>query len=248
MVLLRAFCAFCMMAVGISSNARNGIIPVNRLSLSNTRVRAASPWLVLRGGMGEAEITKICDNVNKSTPLGDLSALKSELSNIQQQSSDMDLWLKEQEQKLKSELGPDGNPLSKNELKRRLKALRVEKERSEKKSKSSENHTKDHPDEDDIDPRLYYENRCAQINELRKNGSAYPHRYDVSLSIPSFRAKFENVFEPGEKESEGRIESIAGRIAQKRQQGRLIFFELRGDGERVQVRPHRGNFRHYRPS
>jgi hypothetical protein len=38
-------------------------------------------------------------------------------------------------EKLKTELGEDGQPLSKNEVKRRLKAARVEREREEKKEK-----------------------------------------------------------------------------------------------------------------
>ena len=195
-----------------------------------------SPWLVLRGGTDEdIGNLELRPTVNGSTPLSDFSGLKQGISDIQQHASELDSWLKEQEHKLKSELGPDGNPLSKNELKRRLKQLRVDKERADKKTKTAENQTKEHADEDDIDPRLYYENRCAAINELRKSGAAYPHRYDVSLSIPSFRAKYESLFAPGEKEPDGRVESVAGRIAQKRQQGRLIFYELRGDGERVQV-------------
>ena len=52
-----------------------------------------------------------------------------------QASHESEPWLKELEDKLRTELGDDDKPLSKNEIKRRLKAARVEREREEKKEK-----------------------------------------------------------------------------------------------------------------
>ena len=252
---VRLICAFGI--VGICFGRTPIIIPsvphLFHRSSTQQQIRSFGSWLVLRGG-GEESVKEIDEhdpenhNETDNAALGDFTQMKKEISDIHA-TTENDSWLKEQEQKLKSEVGPDGNPLSKNELKRRLKLLRLEKEKAEKKAKAAENQpAKEQPDEDDVDPRLYFENRCALVAELRKNGTAYPHRYDVSLSIPSFRAKYEGIFAPGEKEPDGREESIAGRIASTRQQGRLIFYELRGDGARVQVHLRAGHQRKHIPS
>ncbi len=80
--------------------------------------------LFLRGGgEDEAGPEDALENANQDGNAG------------KQASHESEPWLRELEEKLKTELGEDGKPLSKNEVKRRLKAARVEREREEKKEK-----------------------------------------------------------------------------------------------------------------
>jgi hypothetical protein len=84
-------------------------------------------FLALRGGDGE-------DQAGLEHDVAALSINQD--GNAEKQSMhESEPWLKELEEKLKAELGEDGKPLSKNELKRRLKTARVEREREEKKEK-----------------------------------------------------------------------------------------------------------------
>ena len=57
----------------------------------------------------------------------------------------------------------------------------------------------------------------------------------VSISLPEFRKKYEGLPEGAHDESGGLI-SVAGRIWSKRASGAsLIFYDLRGDGAKIQV-------------
>ena len=70
---------------------------------------------------------------------------------------------------------------------------------------------------------------------MEKEGStAYPHKFNVDYRLPDFMAEFEEKTTNGET-LEGPEVSIAGRIASVRGQGKLFFYDLRGDGGKVQI-------------
>ncbi|CAM9626580.1 unnamed protein product, partial [Ectocarpus sp. 13 AM-2016] len=88
-------------------------------------------------------------------------------------------------------------------------------------------------DEEELDPTQYFANRSRAIAQLEEEGTnPYPHKFDVTISIPAFVAKFKDV-EVGEKQSD--VVSLAGRIVKKREQGKLLFYGIKADGASVQV-------------
>lgn len=142
--------------------------------------------------------------------------------------------------------------LSKNELKRRQKAHRKAIEAAEKAvaraatavaSRSNSNATAATEaaqaltdSGENLDPSQYIENRKAMIATMKESGkNPYPHKFEVSMAIPAFIAKFSNNLEAGEQRTEP-IVSLAGRLYSKRAAGtRLVFYDLRGDGVKVQI-------------
>ena len=140
--------------------------------------------------------------------------------------------------------------LSKNELKRRQKAHRKALEAVDKliaraaqrTINGNQNSTSADPDRaalnnsgENLDPQQYVANRKAAVQTIKDSGgNPYPHKYEVSMSIPQFINKFANRVEPGQQLEE--TVTIAGRIYSKRAAStRLIFYDLRGDGTKVQI-------------
>merc|ERR1712002_660051 len=135
--------------------------------------------------------------------------------------------------------------LSKNELKRRLKAEQKAKEKAEKqaaaaaqKSESDNKKKQDSggavEDEEILDPNQYYKIRQQSIANWKKIGeNPYPHKFHVSTSLCDFIDKY-NGIEPGTWNEEE--VSVAGRIHAKRLSGpKLIFYDLRGEGVKIQI-------------
>jgi len=141
-------------------------------------------------------------------------------------------------------LGEDGKPLSKNALKKWKKAQQKKKQMEEKKKlqaekkaqapKETKKLAKD--DDDSLDPRLYFENRCAAIDKLKEQGiSSYPHKFAVDMQIPEFKKKYEGKVEKGQSLKDETV-SITGRIMSKRVQGqKLVFYDIAQCGEKVQI-------------
>lgn len=140
--------------------------------------------------------------------------------------------------------------LSKNELKRRQKAHRKALEAVDKiiaraaqqTINGGQNSTSPDPDRaalnnsgENLDPQQYVANRKAAVQTIKDSGgNPYPHKYEVSMSIPQFIDTFANRVEPGQQLEE--TVTIAGRIYSKRAAStRLIFYDLRGDGVKVQI-------------
>ncbi|XP_065064270.1 lysine--tRNA ligase-like [Rhopilema esculentum] len=134
--------------------------------------------------------------------------------------------------------------LSKNELKRRMKAEKKAKEKEEKLAAAATNDkvtdkpakVKSNEDaEENLDPNQYYKIRSQAINALKKaDDSPYPHKFDVSLSLKNYIEKYDPITKPGEFLSD--VVSVAGRIHAKRASGqKLIFYDLRGEGVKLQV-------------
>ncbi|XP_065675320.1 lysine--tRNA ligase-like [Hydra vulgaris] len=132
--------------------------------------------------------------------------------------------------------------LSKNELKRRLKAEQKAKEKLEKlaikSSESSDVKPKSEEgvieDEEILDPNQYYKIRQQSVATWKKKGeNPYPHKFHVSISLTEYIEKYK-IIESGSW-SEEKV-SVAGRIHAKRISGpKLIFYDLRGEGVKIQI-------------
>ncbi|KAL0117486.1 hypothetical protein PUN28_010362 [Cardiocondyla obscurior] len=130
-----------------------------------------------------------------------------------------------------------------NELKRRLKAEQKAKEKAEKEEartlaaaaqpKSSEQ--KD-VKEEEITPNEYFKLRSNWVSQLKAiNDNPYPHKFHVSISLEEFIKTFKDVVNDGDI-LENQIHSVAGRVHSIRGSGaKLIFYDLRGEGVKVQV-------------
>lgn len=131
--------------------------------------------------------------------------------------------------------------LSKNALKKKLKAEAAAKAKAEKAaarvaaaSEKGPSETKQENDED-IDPTQYKANREAAVKQLEADGiNPYPHKFHVDYRLPDFNAEFGDKTTDGER-LEDTLVSIAGRIVSVRGQGKLYFYDIRGDGSKVQM-------------
>ncbi|XP_077144694.1 lysine--tRNA ligase isoform X2 [Ranitomeya variabilis] len=129
--------------------------------------------------------------------------------------------------------------LSKNELKRRMKA---EKKAAEKEAKQKDQNEKTQKpeaedevvDEESLDPNQYYKIRTQAIQQLKgTKDDPYPHKFQVQMSLTKFIQQYSNL-QVGDHLEE--VVTIAGRIHAKRISGaKLIFYDLRGEGMKLQV-------------
>lgn len=74
------------------------------------------------------------------------------------------------------------------------------------------------------------------ISEMKKTPETYPypHKFNVSMSVFEFIAKYEPLCKEGEFLEE--ITSLAGRVTNIRKSGKnLIFYDLKSEGKRLQV-------------
>lgn len=131
--------------------------------------------------------------------------------------------------------------LSKNEIKRRLKAEKKAKEKQAKEEavkaqagSASESKKNDEIEEESLDPNQYYKIRSQAVDALKGTSEApYPHKFNVSISLTDFIEKYQNV-ESGTWHDD--VVTVTGRIHAKRLSGaKLIFYDLRGEGVKLQV-------------
>eukprot|EP00522_Entomoneis_paludosa_P013316 CAMPEP_0172456852 /NCGR_PEP_ID=MMETSP1065-20121228/18142_1 /TAXON_ID=265537 /ORGANISM="Amphiprora paludosa, Strain CCMP125" /LENGTH=764 /DNA_ID=CAMNT_0013210141 /DNA_START=63 /DNA_END=2357 /DNA_ORIENTATION=- len=137
---------------------------------------------------------------------------------------------------------PEEAPLSKNALKKKLKAEKAAKAKAEKEAARKAKEAKEQAskkkgpvDDDELDPNQYKENREAMVKAMEEAGeNPYPHKFQVDYRLPDFVAEFMPKTEDG-----GRLEevvSVAGRIVSTRNQGaKLCFYDIRGDGAALQI-------------
>ncbi|XP_026322248.1 lysine--tRNA ligase isoform X2 [Hyposmocoma kahamanoa] len=131
--------------------------------------------------------------------------------------------------------------ISKNELKRRLKAEQKLKEKTEKAAEQLVAPAAEKKAlkaaEEEISPNEYYKLRTAAISALKKGPKEdhpYPHKFNVSISLEEFIETYKNL-QSGEV-LENVTVSVAGRVHSIRQSGaKLIFYDLRGEGVKLQV-------------
>ncbi|KAI9089578.1 hypothetical protein DFS34DRAFT_639076 [Phlyctochytrium arcticum] len=130
-----------------------------------------------------------------------------------------------------------GEMVSKSELKRRKKQREKEQAKAAKAAAAPppvEKKKKDDEEEEELDPRKFFENRSALVQKLRETGEAYPHKFDVSLSIKSYIQRYTRL-EPGAR-LEKEVVTVAGRLHNCRASGKnLIFYDLHGEGEKIQI-------------
>jgi lysyl-tRNA synthetase class 2 len=133
-------------------------------------------------------------------------------------------------------LDENGEPLSKNALKKLLKAEKTAKEKAEKAAKNAANKPNTAEKEEEItDPSQYKANRENSVIQMQKDGiDVYPHKFPVDFRLPDFNTEFETKTTDGEK-LEDKAVSVAGRIVSVRRQGKLYFYDLRGDGAKLQI-------------
>ncbi|XP_049869803.1 lysine--tRNA ligase isoform X2 [Pectinophora gossypiella] len=133
-----------------------------------------------------------------------------------------------------------GEKLSKNELKRRLKAEQKLKEKAEKAAaqpaSTAEKKTAKVAEEE-ISPNEYYKLRTAAVAALKngpKEDHPYPHKFKVTISLEEFIEKYNNLNSGDTLENV--TLSVAGRVHSIRESGaKLIFYDLRAEGVKIQV-------------
>eukprot|EP00557_Chaetoceros_sp_GSL56_P002350 CAMPEP_0176488098 /NCGR_PEP_ID=MMETSP0200_2-20121128/6523_1 /TAXON_ID=947934 /ORGANISM="Chaetoceros sp., Strain GSL56" /LENGTH=607 /DNA_ID=CAMNT_0017885049 /DNA_START=127 /DNA_END=1950 /DNA_ORIENTATION=+ len=136
--------------------------------------------------------------------------------------------------------GDDSSNLSKNALKKKLKAEKAAAAKAAKAKAKAEqdaaNPSSNKVTEEEIlDPTAYKQNRESTVKSLEAEGvNPYPHKFHVEMRLPDYCEEYESKIPPGEK-VEDAVVSVAGRIASVRGQGKLFFYDLRGDGAKVQV-------------
>lgn len=140
---------------------------------------------------------------------------------------------------------PEG--LSKNALKKKKKAEEAARKKAEKEAKKKEEAAKkaaegggDKPakfkaGEEDVDPTQFKANREAMVKKMEaEGGNPYPHKFHVDYRLPDYTTEFMPKAQEGEKMEDTTV-SVAGRIVSVRGQGKLFFYDLNGDGAKVQV-------------
>lgn len=144
-------------------------------------------------------------------------------------------------------LDEDGQPMSKSALKKLLKKEAADKKKAEKaatraaedpdKPKKEASSAAGAADDEELDPSQYKSNRELQVKQIEASGgNPYPHKFKVSHRIPDFVAEFDPITEPGTKvEDADKVVSVAGRVHSIRGQGKLLFYDVRGDGAKVQL-------------
>merc|ERR1711965_681534 len=79
------------------------------------------------------------------------------------------------------------------------------------------------------------------VNSMESNGdTAYPHKFQTTHRLPDYVEQFKSLAD-GEH-IEDVDASIAGRVMSKRVQGKLVFYDLQGDGSRVQLMCSEGTY------
>ncbi|XP_029464107.1 lysine--tRNA ligase isoform X2 [Rhinatrema bivittatum] len=141
--------------------------------------------------------------------------------------------------------------LSKNEVKRRMKAEKKAAEKDAKLKEQSEkqqllaNNFEDAPniEEESLDPNQYYQIRLQAIQQLKgTSADPYPHKFHVDISLTEFIQKYSHL-QIGEQLTDVTV-SVAGRIHAKRVSGvKLLFYDLRGEGVKLQVMANSRNYK-----
>lgn len=129
--------------------------------------------------------------------------------------------------------------LSKNALKKKLKAEKAAKLKAEKAAKreaeKAANPKKKKEADEDMDPSQFKANREAMVKKIEEEGgNPYPHKFHVDFRLPDYISEFTGKTENG-KQLDDTTVTVAGRIVSVRGQGKLFFYDIRGDGVKLQV-------------
>jgi lysyl-tRNA synthetase class 2 len=146
---------------------------------------------------------------------------------------------------------PEGGEISKNAMKKAAKAAEAARKKAEKEAAKAAAAAAAPPkatkklgvevDDEELDPTKYFENRTKAISALEATGTApYPHKFFTTHQIPGYVGEFDGL-ENGVQENSVEV-AIAGRIMSKRGQGKLMFYDLHGDGFKVQIMSSMSNY------
>jgi len=138
-------------------------------------------------------------------------------------------------------------PISKNALKKQQKAEEAAKKKAEKATAAATKASEGGGgggakkaslvgDEDaDMDPTQYFNNRTTMLKRLEAEGiNVYPHKFHCSMQLSEYVSTFSASLADGERKDDVTV-NLAGRVSSIRQQGKLIFFDLTGEGVKVQL-------------
>lgn len=119
-----------------------------------------------------------------------------------------------------------------------MKAEQKAKEKSQKAETQPKSTEKTEPElTEDITPNEYFKLRTQAVANLKAAGGSehpYPHKFHVSTSLAEFIEKYQNLTD-GEIVENVNL-SVAGRVHAIRSSGaKLVFFDLRGEGLKLQV-------------
>lgn len=141
----------------------------------------------------------------------------------------------------------DAPEISKNALKKQKKAEEAAAKKAEKAALKAVAAAEAGPakakleGDDDVDPTKFFENRTkAMANLVADGGEAYPHKFQTTHQIPAYVEAFSSLAD-GERAESVEV-AIAGRIMSKRIQGKLLFYDVQGDGSKVQVMSSMGDY------
>lgn len=131
--------------------------------------------------------------------------------------------------------------MSKNALKKLQKAEQAAEKKAEKDRLKADaaaatggGKSKPKDDAEELDPTKYFENRTTAIIALEKSGrTAFPHKFHNTHRFGEYVAEF-NTLAEGEHIESANV-SIAGRVISKRNAGKLMFYDVHGDGLKIQV-------------
>jgi lysyl-tRNA synthetase class 2 len=142
--------------------------------------------------------------------------------------------------------GETAGEVSKSALKKQAKAEEAAKKKAAKEAEKAAKKAAEPPkaaagakigadEAEELDPTQYYENRLKAIaarEETYGPGCTYPYKFHASLRISEFIAKYSDIAN-GEQRDE--VVSVAGRALSKRGQGKLMFYDLHGEGFKIQI-------------
>lgn len=126
--------------------------------------------------------------------------------------------------------------LSKNALKKQQKAEEAARKKADKAAErakvASAQPQKDKlGGEEILDPTQYFENRVKATDAL--GDAAYPHKFQTTHMIKQYIAEFSSLEDGSHVDTT--VTAIAGRLTAKRIQGKLVFYDIVGDGMKVQI-------------
>jgi len=88
-------------------------------------------------------------------------------------------------------------------------------------------------DEEELDPTAYRANRLRAVADLEASGvNPYPHKFHTTTTVPRFVEDYSSLDAGARLDT---VVSIAGRVHNKRPQGKLYFYDLVADGQRLQI-------------
>lgn len=132
-----------------------------------------------------------------------------------------------------------GEMVSKSELKRRMKNREKEISKLERIQSAPGTETKEEViSEEHLDPNQYFELRSKNLLKDKELGiDVYPHKFQTTIVISDFISKYNDSFEPGQREeNETQLVSLTGRVYTKREQGsKLIFYDILDENVKLQV-------------